>query len=162
MNLVYYLTIINRTEFMITLIPLKYDETSCRKRRLWRNEKSTFLAFSLSRKGVSHAICDVRGSVGVCACDLRGRCHWSVRYGAVTRVVGVGCILRLGLARYSIIICKMVMKAVILVLCSLPFLQAAPLNQTVMVGYYSESLCPDCLAFSTKHMNKAIEEVCIL
>ena len=29
----------------------------------------------------------------------------------------------------------------------------------VRVGYYAESLCPDCLAFSNGPMNKAVKEV---
>ena len=31
--------------------------------------------------------------------------------------------------------------------------------EKVMVGYYAESLCPDCIAFSTGPMKSAVEQV---
>ena len=50
--------------------------------------------------------------------------------------------------------------ALVLSLC-LSCILAAPANKTVNVGYYAESLCPDCIALSTKYMDKAVNEVSI-
>lgn len=55
----------------------------------------------------------------------------------------------------------MALQAIFVVL-SLPLILGAPLNQTVTVGYYAESLCPDCLAFSTKHMDEAVAKVMMI
>lgn len=48
---------------------------------------------------------------------------------------------------------------VFLAFICLPLVFSAPFDQLVTVGYYAESLCPDCIAFSTKHMDEAIEKI---
>ena len=35
-------------------------------------------------------------------------------------------------------------------------------NDQVVVGYYAESLCPDCLNLSNGPMNKAFQQACAL
>ena len=46
-----------------------------------------------------------------------------------------------------------------LLLVSLSLIASSFGDDKVQVGFYSESLCPDCIALSTKYMNKAVEEV---
>ena len=33
-------------------------------------------------------------------------------------------------------------------------------DDKVIVGFYGESLCPDCIAFCTGPLHKAVQEVC--
>ena len=44
-------------------------------------------------------------------------------------------------------------------LVSLSLIASSFGDNKVQVGFYAESLCPDCIALSTKYMNKAVEEV---
>ena len=46
-----------------------------------------------------------------------------------------------------------------LLLVSLSLIASSFGDNKVQVGFYAESLCPDCIALSTKYMNKAVEEV---
>ncbi len=34
-------------------------------------------------------------------------------------------------------------------------------NNNVVIGFYSESLCPDCIAFSNGPLTDAFKEVCV-
>ena len=41
----------------------------------------------------------------------------------------------------------------------------APASQAedkVVIGFYSESLCPDCIAFTNRELSKAFQEACAL
>ena len=51
------------------------------------------------------------------------------------------------------------MAAFTLLLVSLSLIASSFGDDKVLVGFYSESLCPDCIALSTKYMYKAVEEV---
>ena len=53
-----------------------------------------------------------------------------------------------------------VLFAACLVAFCVPALQEESSNK-VVVGYYAESLCPDCIDLSIGAMNKAVNEVCI-
>ena len=47
----------------------------------------------------------------------------------------------------------------ILVLCLAGLCQQAQAVENVQLGFYSESLCPDCIAFANGPLEKAMNEV---
>ncbi len=50
--------------------------------------------------------------------------------------------------------------AIFLVVC-VPALQREEKDDNVVIGFYSESLCPDCIALSNGPLTDAFNEVCI-
>ena len=50
-----------------------------------------------------------------------------------------------------------VLVTILIVFCA-PALQK-PSDDKVLIGFYSESLCPDCIAFATGPLNEAFKEV---
>ena len=59
----------------------------------------------------------------------------------------------------SKMVCKLACILFSLILAAASATHRAPDTTKVRVGYYAESLCPDCLAFSNGPMNKAVKEV---